>query len=236
MKLWKLILACSIFAASLAHAANPAFVKSGSIVNNTSSPGGAGSFTPTTAGDSLLLILWSSGTGTWGAVTNSQSSVIQDCATAHYAYLRVASAVSSAQTFSISYSTFTSVHALIVEVSNLGAFDKCATEATAIGTSVASNFVTPAANDEFLLGGVITAAGSLTLSSWTNSFTQDKSSTGGPSLADAYLVQTTGPTSVNVGVTLSASETWFAMLAAYRPPGGSGPTPQQAASLFFGGG
>jgi hypothetical protein len=107
----------------------------------------------------------------------------------------------------------------MLEVSGIGAFDKNASEASGTGTAVTSNSLTPSGNDEFLLGSVLTTAGSVTFSAWTNSFTQDKTFTSAPSAADAYLVQTSGPTSVNVGTTLSASETWLTVLAAYSPAG-----------------
>lgn len=94
--------------------------------------------------------------------------------------------------------------------------DQAAIEASGSSTSPLTNSLTPSANDEFLLALVKTIAGGITFSSWTNSFIQDRQIVSGPSLADAYLVQTSGPTSVDAGVTISTSESWVAMLGAYQ--------------------
>jgi hypothetical protein len=199
----------------LAFAVTPAFVKSTTIQASTTSPVSSNSITPTTAGDSVIALAFASGTGSFGTPTNSVSSVVVDATTAHFEYIRVQSCLATAQTFSVPFSGFTEVYVVVQEVTPGVTFDQNATENSGTSTSPVSNSLTPTANDEFLLAGVKTTAGAITFSSWTNSFTQDRQLVTGPSLADAYFVQTTGPTSINAGVTISSSESWFAELAAY---------------------
>lgn len=226
----KLILIWLLF--GVAHAATPSFVKSVVILGQTSSPAATTSITPTTAGDSLIVGVFASGSGSFTGATNSASStVIQDVATAHFELLRVASCASGAQTFSISFTGFTELYSVVIEVTPSVNFDQATTEASGASIHPLTNNLTPANNNEFLVALVKTVSGGITFSSWTNSFTQDRQSVAGPSLADAYFVQTTGPTSINAQVTISTSESWFAELGAY----GTAPPPFVAAPVYSGG-
>jgi hypothetical protein len=207
-----LIAVCLALFAQAAQAV-PAWVKSGSWSVST-----AGGITPTNAGDTLLIPIYCQGSGTIGTPTDSSGATpVLDFSTSHWAFYRETSVTTAARALTFTSTGCTTARYLMVEASGLGSFDKNAAEATGTGTPVTSNSLTPSANNEFLLGAVVTSSGSITFSTWTNSFTQDKTFGTGPSAADAYFVQTSGPTSINVGTTLSASETWFAVLAAYGP-------------------
>lgn len=184
----------------------------------SSSPTTSGSITPSNAGDSLICFAVGRGTGTFTGCTNSAgSTVISDGSSTHLALFRVASCIATAQTFSPSFTGFSGVYSAVWEISNLGNFDQIATENTGSGVSVTTNFITPTYNNELLIAFALTGSGSATFSDWLNDFTQENSNTSGPSMASAYLVQTSGPTSIQSGVTLSTSESWTAMFAAYAP-------------------
>jgi hypothetical protein len=216
LRFLKVVAAAVLLIASshLVQAAAPAFVKSSSLLPGTTSS----NITPVNAGDSLLVEVFGSGAGTWGTTTSSVgSTVVQDVNTAHFAIYRVASCSNSSQDFTIGETGFGQIYSIVVEVSNLGSFDKATAEASGSSVSPLTNSLTPSNNDSYLVAQILTSAGLVSFSSWTNSFTQNQTYTGGPSMADAHLVQTSGPASVNAGATLSGSEPWMAELAAYAP-------------------
>ncbi len=220
-----LLFTLALIASSLAQAVTPSWVKSTTIDVSGTSPLTSNSIIPATAGDTLIVDVWATGGGTFGTPTNSLgSTVVQDVTTAHFEYLRVLSCASGSQTFSIPFTGFTAVFASVKEITPAVILDQAATENSGSSVNPLTNSLTPSQNNEFFLATVKTISGAITFSSWTNSFTQDRQSVSGPSLADAYLVQTSGPTSVNAQVTISTSEPWFAMLAAYEVyvPGGLG--------------
>lgn len=205
----------------------PAFVKS-STAWSLSTTGG---ITPINSGDTLLIPIFCFGTGTIGTPTDSSGATpILDGSTAHWSFYRETGVTTVAHTLTFTSTGCTSSEYLMVEVSGLGPLDKITSEATGTGTAVTSNSLTPTTNNDFVLSAVANAS-SPSYSAWTNSFTQNKALISGPSAVDAYLVQTSGPTSINAGVTLSFAETWYTVLAAYSPS--TGPTAKQAASGFF---
>jgi hypothetical protein len=221
MKFLKSLFLVFLAASGVAQAI-PAFVKSTTIQGYTASPASV-TFTPNTAGDSVLVGVMASGTGTFGTPTNSLSTAIQDVTTAHFEYIRVASSIASAQTFSIPYSGFTEIYVVVLEVTPGVILDQAVAENSGSSVSPVTNSLSPASNNEFFLTLIKTGSGAVTFSAWTNSFTQDRQSVGGPSMADAYLVQTTGPTSISSGVTISPTEAWVSMLAAYEVGGSAKP-------------
>lgn len=211
---------------ALAFAASPALVQSITWNNSTSATGTIG---PTNSGDSLIVVAWGTGGGTWGAFTNTAgSTVIQDVNTANFAVYRVASCLTGTQHFNVVETGFSGVYSVILEVSNLGSSVQVASEASGSSANPLTSSLTPAANNAFIIATVKTGSGTATFSAWTNSFTQDHTSTTGPSLADAYLVQASAA-SVNAGVTLSASENWLADIVAYTTGGSS-----THSDMFFG--
>jgi hypothetical protein len=97
-------------------------------------------------------------------------------------------------------------------------FDISSAIAGGSSVSPASASITPAGNNELLIGFVVIAGGSITFSSWGSSLTQVDTQAGGPSGAWAAFTQTTG-TAGSASATASTSGFWIAVAAFFKPAG-----------------
>ena len=112
---------------------------------------------------------------------------------------------------------------LVAEYSGMptsGAFDVGSAVAHGSSATPASASITPAGNNELLVGLLDVAGASVTFSGWGSSLTQVDTQPGGSSSAWAAVVQTTG-VSGSASATASASANWSAVAAFFKPASGS---------------
>lgn len=171
------------------------------------------------------IIIFPSGTATGGAtVTDSNGTVstargwsVPSSVGAGVYY--VANTASGTHTITLT-TTSGNLELYAAEYSGLATapFDLSSAIASGSGLSPASASITPAGNNELLVGFVVIAGSSVTFSSWGSSLVQVDTQAGGPSGAWAAFTQTTG-TAGSASATASASGNWVAVAAFFKAAG-----------------
>jgi hypothetical protein len=134
----------------------------------------------------------------------------------------VSNTASGTHALTLTMGTSGNLELYAAEVSGLSTsapFDIASAVASGSSVSPASASITPAGNNELLVGFISIAGSSVTFSAWGSSLTQVDTQAGGPSSAWASVVQTTG-TSGSASATASASGNWVAVAAFFKPAGG----------------
>ena len=183
---------------------------------------GAGTITPASGEDLILVVLTDTTNPPIPTVTNNLGSpILEDVAftvgsnNLGFGVWRVHNPQISSQSFTIDWGVTVYAQYWTIRANTVGMFGQVAPLATGTSLSPLTNSLTPAQSGALLLAFVL-ASGSQTFGTPTNSFTAIVGRTSGPSIVNAYLTQVTA-NSVDCGIPLSASDAWSAYLLSYYP-------------------
>jgi hypothetical protein len=223
MKLRNFLTALLLFASGFAHGAI-------TLVQHTSTRCAASTTCAVTlsavaAGDTIVIFpsgaiaSFTSLADTNGTV--SQARLWNGTGTVAGGLYYVMNTASGSHVITLTVATGVNLEVYAAEVSGLSTsapLDVASAVANGSSVSPASASITPAGNNELLVGFVVIAGSSITFSSWGSSLTQVDTQAGGPSGAWASVVQTTG-TSGSASATASTSGNWVAVAAFFKAAG-----------------